>query len=598
MELVDAITAYASEGRDQIDILPCVPEDAEKRHNHIKHLDQYDAEDMVVYLNDDGTLTYYMFQAPVRYKDKQGNYQSYENTLVEVRDENDLNKGYKYKNKSSDINILFPEHLQGESGVKLEKDGYYLELIPVPLLENDTELIEEVMATETPELSPTPSVEPIVSETPEISSTPSVEPTISETPVLSPAPSTEPIISEAPELSPTPSVETSSEITPSPTESPETSVNSGDLSLQKSNLSYNDNILFSENKNNTNAEYDKVWGNQKNRADNEVESGFKVKIKDDKYQSKDILAEYKSIENEDIRYSYSAINEGFKENIIIDKYTGQSEFDFVIIAPELELNSYDNKIIVFNDKDGNIVFTSNQMFAIDSHEDAECLAEDHYSEDITVEVIASNKGEHRIRVKVSEEFLTSDETIYPVYVDPTFTVPYGDVIDNFVFEYNSIGGYSAYHVMLVGRDSRGRAHGFVSFRLNNFISENIMANNITSAKYHNYSTGAWLFIMMYRMDRYVSPWICWRDYAASPLLFYSGTYIDSYRMNAEGWYDFDLTDEVQGWVKYSQGLSGGFPNYGIRLQKDAESHVDPNHRAIVTAQGTVSSQRPLLDYSI
>ena len=635
IELAGVLAAYASNDKEKekIKLLECIPEDAEKRYEHVKHLDQYDTEDMVAYLNEDGTTTFYLYQAPIRYADENGDYQLYDNTIVKTS--RNKESGYEYKNKSSNIDILFPEHLQGGRGVKIKKDNYFLELIPVPLQNDNIEQKEEEEPVIIPEVSPTLSVAPEVSfaseltdnetQTPEVTTTITIEPTASDTPEvtasLTQEPNVTPVITEVPTDVPT--VTTTSPVptisqeptaspedtiepttTPSPevstTPSPEVSKESGNLSVSDKDNYISKNIIYSEEKEKQ-AIKEAIWDGLVKRENKEVEKEYRAVVKDDnKAKNEDRIIEYKSSENEYITYSYSAQNNGFKENITLNKYSDQNEFDFILIAPDLQISIKDKNIIELTDKDENLVFSSNQMFAIDSHKEAGYYGGIHYTEEISMEIIASIDGEHRIRITVDEKFLKSKETVYPVYIDPTiYTISGRQICDTMILERNCIGGYPNYHCMGVNSTAGNLEYSFIKYNIDGFLNMNIDANNILSATYSLYQyAGTSLALGVYRMTRSWSPWI---DFRTFDNYYNSGSnvWVSDHGTVCGSWNDIDITYLTKGWIRYAQGLPGGFINHGIMLKSgssnrgatfySAESSILP---PVLTIQYEADNQAP------
>ncbi len=647
IEIAGVLTAYAEneKGKDKISLEDFVPDDAEKRSSHIKHLDQYDTENMSVYLNEDGTATFYVFQSPVRFKDSNGKLIDFDTTLVETSSK-EKEQGYNFKSKANDVDVLLPEHLLGDDGVKLKKNDYSIEIIPVPVdnLEKDDMKVEEPTLTPEPSITPNPdeitaspeleiSEEPTI--TPETSSTPTVEPTVSPTPeeTISPEPTLTPEPAPSPSLEPTitpeptstpevsTSPETTSTIEPTPTESPDLANNSGNISLSTKTVNYPTNVVLSKEKDEQEKEDQEkkksVWGDYKAKDSTEVEKKFKVKIKDDK-EKEDKKADYLSEENTDITYSYSAINSGIKENIVINKYTGQNTFDFVIIAPGLDVIVNEYNIIEFRDeKTKEIIFISNEPFAVDSYAGSEEDYYKHYCEDITVKVLANYKDEYRIRIEVPKEFLEAKTTVYPVSVDPSVVVLDNngpDIYDTFINSQRPTQIQSTNPSMYIGGylDSEyGVCWGLVKPDVSDFTDLGVPANNITSTtlslhtkpspRTANMSLS--FYLRAYRLLHPCNPNTeTWNTFQAAQNVDWQWNGNEYSISNDNAWYALNITDMMKNWTKYSQDTQTGYPNYGLmlrekddtagRMRKFGSVDCPYGYDAYITIQYEFDSQAP------
>lgn len=122
--------ALAAGDNESLIIPDCIPETAEKRSEHKRHLPKYENEHIVAFENEDGSSTFYIFQSPVMYKDGEGDLQYYDNSIVEIRDGAKTDNGMKYKIKSSDKNVFFPDNFSSDKKIKLESDGDWIAFRP------------------------------------------------------------------------------------------------------------------------------------------------------------------------------------------------------------------------------------------------------------------------------------------------------------------------------------------------------------------------------------------------------------------------------------------------------------------------------------
>ena len=109
---------------------------------------------------------------------------------------------------------------------------------------------------------------------------------------------------------------------------------------------------------------------------------------------------------------------GCKEEIILDRYTGTNEFSFLMETGEAEakINAL-GQIEIYNPETFEVLDTFNAPYAYDALNEMD-ISSSHYSE---CEYVLTKQadGEYLIKTVVPEEFLTSENTVYPVTIDPT-----------------------------------------------------------------------------------------------------------------------------------------------------------------------------------
>jgi hypothetical protein len=130
-----SIKVSAEEGMVQTDARKEKDDNSNKnnKRKHVKELIDLQTENMTVYENDDGTKTAYIFNQPIRYKNKDGKLQKIDNQLVETEqteETKETKEKYKYKNKANNIDLLLPENIMGEQPVKLKYGKYEIKLRP------------------------------------------------------------------------------------------------------------------------------------------------------------------------------------------------------------------------------------------------------------------------------------------------------------------------------------------------------------------------------------------------------------------------------------------------------------------------------------
>lgn len=121
-------------------------------------------------------------------------------------------------------------------------------------------------------------------------------------------------------------------------------------------------------------------------------------------------------------YEYSLTYTGFKEDIVVSEYTGQTEYEFIIYTNGLSLSREKEQYFLKNaegDKKavfGDIIITS-------ADEKNNTLGY------ITTRTIEQHKI-YGITIHVDENYLTSTDTVYPITIDPSIEYPYTGIIED------------------------------------------------------------------------------------------------------------------------------------------------------------------------
>ncbi|MDL2287425.1 RICIN domain-containing protein [Eubacteriales bacterium OttesenSCG-928-G02] len=139
---------------------------------------------------------------------------------------------------------------------------------------------------------------------------------------------------------------------------------------------------------------------------------------------------YKNAFGASTRLEYIPQYSGIKENIILDKYTGQTEFSFILNTSGLFLVSDEYKNFSLNDKDGEKVAILGQVISFDAKNKTS------YGEMKTKTIVEGKQ--YVVTLCVDKEFLTSADTAYPVTVDPLILKSYS----NFEYIYLNSGSYN------------------------------------------------------------------------------------------------------------------------------------------------------------
>lgn len=181
-----------------------------------------------------------------------------------------------------------------------------------------------------------------------------------------------------------------------------------------------------------------------------------------------------------IDIEYSLIYQGIKENIILNEYTGTNEFTFNLKTNGLKLTSNETETLSLY-KDNVAVADFSEIIITDSNNIID-IGKIYY------EIVEENE-EYLLTVVVDEAFLLDEDTVYPVYIDPTIKIKYRPDKINGEFSISHATIYDNDEYSPNGTMYLGNVNGVKSrviMRFPGFIGdnnlENINFNNMKSAK--------------------------------------------------------------------------------------------------------------------
>ena len=156
------------------------------------------------------------------------------------------------------------------------------------------------------------------------------------------------------------------------------------------------------------------------------------------------VMEYPDAFGEGYHLQYQPLNSGLKENILVEEYNGTNSFSF-----ELKLKkgsaeiSEDNRIIYIKDENGETVFILNQPYARDSYVGIDPELSHRTFDDYYILEQTGNKT-YRVTMVIDSEFLASEDTVYPVLIDPAIYMT-SYTISNTTVLSSSGTSFSKYH---------------------------------------------------------------------------------------------------------------------------------------------------------
>lgn len=146
------------------------------------------------------------------------------------------------------------------------------------------------------------------------------------------------------------------------------------------------------------------------------------------------VIEYPDAFGKGAHLQYAAISGGFKENILLEKYNGVSQFEFKLSMPGFYavLSGRGTGINIYAYADGEgaePAYWISQPYAVDSFE-GEPDGNEHVAWNNRYELIQTGKSEYTVKMIIDREFLEKDTTVYPVLIDPTTAYASSGAIDD------------------------------------------------------------------------------------------------------------------------------------------------------------------------
>lgn len=264
---------------------------------------------------------------------------------------------------------------------------------------------------------------------------------------------------------------------------------------------------------------------------------------------------------------YSLTYTGFKEDIVVSEYTGQTMYPFRLYTNGLILQEIDGSYYL-TDAVGNIRATIGDIIIFTADERNNAFGS------IIPETIIEGE-EYLLTIVVDAEYLADPMTAYPIRIDPTIEVNYSEdgstAIEDITISTNT--AFSGSHTSLyVGRRStEGIARALIRFpRLSlSGISSAAITNAYLRVRdlmceeeemnvyCHTFTGNVW--------DANSATWndVSPNSYVSTPLDTVTMSWSIGDQLDPIHWYYFDISDAVRGWI------TGDYnKNKGVMLKLD------------------------------
>ena len=285
------------------------------------------------------------------------------------------------------------------------------------------------------------------------------------------------------------------------------------------------------------------------------------------------MLHYNNVFTGDDTIIYSPLSNGVKEEIVLDSYIGKNTFEFTINLTGLEPVCMAGESIPLVD-----IVTKEQVAAISQVDVKDSSPQFKTSLYNSIELYKTDENTYTLKLIIDEAFLTSETTTYPVVIDPTITFYSSSIKDSPVYSGYPSTNYNANTYNIVGYHGASYGEGITFIQMNNLQNyKGINEANVTNAYLRVYEGSGKTTSAKVNLFNCMQ---LWNDttvtYNNMPTL--ASTAYSSNTITSSGWYNFNITALLKGWMKYEVQDGGKSQQYGVAL-KMASTGVSSRHFA-------------------
>ncbi len=264
-------------------------------------------------------------------------------------------------------------------------------------------------------------------------------------------------------------------------------------------------------------------------------------------------------------YRYSLTYMGYKEDIIVPDYTGQTEYRFTYYTNGLHMEILNDELVL-TDEDDNIVagFSEVIVFTADDRNNA-------FGE-YRCETVKANE-EYRVTIVLDADYLKDEKTAYPIVIDPSLEINYDNngasAIEDATINSATTTSPNGASIFVGLRSTKGIARLLVKFPGYDFsqmggpcqvISAQYIMRDLMCYSTHlpveahvfksswNESTVSWTSTLPNNYDSTVLD--------TQTVYYRNGNYISAGSTYSNS-YAFDITDAVRGWMSGTYNQEAG-----------------------------------------
>ena len=248
---------------------------------------------------------------------------------------------------------------------------------------------------------------------------------------------------------------------------------------------------------------------------------------------------------------YSLTYTGFKEDIVVEEYTGQTEYDFVLYTEGLRLSEIDDSFYLV-DESNVIKATIGDIIIFSADEKNNAMGEIH------VQTIVEQQ-EYLLTISVDSEYLADENTAYPIRIDPSVEICYNNngagAISDVTINSGAGSGASSGSLYVGSRNSYGISRILMKFP---GLDMNSLGNNIiiTNAAVEIRdllceSEGIDISCYVFSGNVWDESTVSWGNVSPNSISTFLSSNTVSYAYGIQQVsahrYSFDITKAVEGW---------------------------------------------------
>ena len=300
--------------------------------------------------------------------------------------------------------------------------------------------------------------------------------------------------------------------------------------------------------------------------------------------------EYADLFGENTLLKYFPQINGIKEIITLDSRIERNTFESVLktngCTPVI---NEDGSVSLISSETGEEVQNFTAPFAFDNAY-VEGIEDNHYCADCRYDLKKLSDNEYILSVTVSDKWLNSKDTVYPVTIDPT-TSNISNHFDAGVYSSKSSNNYGNEQTCCFGRASEyGYGRVYTHFTMPTAIKKYATINS--AYIWERETTGR-------TTTTYVTPYMVTGSWSETAITwsnkpgYNSSTAMTKRTINSKStddssnpyWYKFDIKTAVKKWTD-------GAANYGLVFLSNEESNGAYNWRAFTSRTYSSSAMRP------
>lgn len=295
------------------------------------------------------------------------------------------------------------------------------------------------------------------------------------------------------------------------------------------------------------------------------------------------------------KLEYSLTYTGFKEDIVVEEYTGQTEYTFTLHTNGLFVTEIDGSFYLV-DNEKNIKAAIGDIIIFTADEKNNTMGK------LTAQAV--NPGQiYTMTIHVDAEYLKDEKTSYPIRIDPTIEISYskngaGAIADATINSAAGSAGTSG-SLYIGKRETYGISRALMKFpglSLNDVYSaSNIVSATVTVRDLMCESTAMNIYAHIFTGNTWSESSVSWSGVNANS---YVSTALDTVTMSWDNgvaqsedhFYEFDITTAVKGWKSGTYSQDKGII---FKMSSSVENGSSYTNRTI--ASYNRAEQKPMLE---